>query len=912
MKRLLSLLAVVLAASTPLLAQNNAQQVSQLRLTVVDQTKAAIAGATVKITRADGTVLNLTTNEQGQLNIPNLPIAVVQVQAEFAGFEPFNAPLTLRRGTNDATVTLTIAGFKEEVVVADTASTEDTRGNSLTQTLNEAEIAELPDDPDELRARLEELTGGAGAVFQVNGFTGGQLPPRDEIRQIRFRVNSFSADGHDAGRVQIQIITRPNVTAFSGNVNLGYRSDALNARNAFAREQTPEQYRRFSAGFRGPIISGKTSFRLNVDGNRSFDSDTIIAKLGDQSSFAGQFRRPTEATNITFGLDHGLTNDQTLRFEFRRGQDARENQGVGGFNLLDRASSRSGTNYQLRASLQGLYRGKILNETRVQLNASDDLSSSISDVPTIRVIDAFTSGGAGVSAESSTRTLQFANDTDFTKGIHVMRAGVLLDVSNYRDTDRRNYNGTFTFSSLDAFNAGLPDTYTQRLGIAETSFAYYQLGFYLQDDIRLNRTLSISLGARQEMQSFIDDRLNIMPRVGFTWNPGGSRTAIRGGYGMFYDWYAANLHDQTLRVNGTLQQDLTILNPGFPDPTGGVANLREVLPSGRVQASPDLSMPYVQQMSIGLDRPITTTLTLQTSYQWQRGYNQLRSRNINAPDASGVRPDPAAGTITQIESSGRLKSDRVTLNANYRIPARQIFLNLGYTWSNVKNHGNGATALPANSYNPDAEWGPSQQDIRHRLNTTVNFAVPLGLRLNLTNNYSSAPPYTITLGTDANRDGTSNDRPEGVGRNTERGFARIDTNLRITRAITFGGPRAGGGGPFGGGFGPPGGPGGGPAAGGPPPGGAALTPAAGGAAFQQGGGGRGGGGGGPQGGGGRAGGPGGNQQQRYNVDFYLNVSNLLNRVNYGGISGNLRSPFFGQATSAGQARRLEVGTNIRF
>ena len=65
------------------------------------------------------------------------------------------------------------------------------------------------------------MAGGSGATFQVNGFRGGRLPSRDEIRQIRFRTNSFSADNHDAGRTQIEIITRPNVREWNGNGNMG-------------------------------------------------------------------------------------------------------------------------------------------------------------------------------------------------------------------------------------------------------------------------------------------------------------------------------------------------------------------------------------------------------------------------------------------------------------------------------------------------------------------------------------------------------------------------------------------------------------------------------------------------------------------------------------------------------------------
>ena len=84
--------------------------------------------------------------------------------------------------------------------------------------------------------------------------------------------------------------------------------------------------------------------------------------------------------------------------------------------------------------------------------------------------------------------------------------------------DARNAAGTFTFGSLDAFAAGLPNTFTQRLGQVDTAFTQYQLGVYWQDDVRLNRSLSVSLGVRQEMQTHIDDRMNLMPRLGFTWN----------------------------------------------------------------------------------------------------------------------------------------------------------------------------------------------------------------------------------------------------------------------------------------------------------------------------------------------------------------------------------------------------------
>jgi len=183
-------------------------------------------------------------------------------------------------------------------------------------------------------------------------------------------------------------------------------------------------------------------------------------------------------------------------------------------------------------------------------------------------------------------------------------------------------------------------------------------------------------------------------------------------------------------------------------------------------------------------------------------------------------------------------------------------------------------SLPADSRNPDAEWGPASQDIRHRFNAGVNIGLPLGVRANLSGTAQSAAPYTITTGRDDNGDGVSNDRPAGVGRNSARGAARYDMNVRFSRGFGFGPSREGQGGGRGGG-------------------GPVLI-----------------GGGGP--GGGQGGGGGGEGDERFRVEFYVQGFNILNRTNFLNFSGNLQSPFFGTPTSAAQARRVEVGMQFRF
>jgi hypothetical protein len=884
MKRLLFVLLGLLAA-TPVFAQNNQ---AQLRLIVVDQTGAGIPGATVVVTPAAGQPITATSDDRGVVTMPVLAVGTVKLHVEFPGFEPSETTLALKRGANNQNVTLSIAGVQEEVVVNDTgAFLDDRSGNAQTTTLEQEEIDSLPDDPDELAEYLRQMTGGSGATFQVNGFRGGRLPSRDEIRQIRFRTNSFSADNHDAGRTQIEIITRPNVREWSGNANMGLRGDMFNARNAFAQTETPEQFRRFNTSVRGPLVVGKTSIRFGLDGNRAYDSPPIYAKNEDGTQFHGVVRRPSESTNATVGIEHALTNNQTLRIEYRGSSYNAENQGVGDFTMPERAVTRSTDEHQVRFQVQGLVGRTTLHELRVQFRRQSNEATSVSDAVTINVLDAFNKGGAGVNNQGSSGRVELADNIDFSIGRkHAMRVGALIEAGVSRNFDARNAQGTFTFSSLEAYNAGLPLQFTQRNGQVDTRFTDYNAGVYWQDDIRVNRNFSVSVGARQEFQSLIDDKLNVMPRLGFSWNAPAKLT-VRGGYGTFYDWYDTSLYDQTLRVNGVSQRDLLIMNPGYPIPFLGADTV--ILPGGRVQAAADLQMPYVHQASIGVERAITDNLQTQVSYQMLRGRRQMRSVNVNAPGPDGVRPEPNIGTVTQFESTGRSLSDRFNVNLNYRLPNRRIFMGGNYTLGQVKNHADSATALPANSLDPDAEWGPSFQDVRHRVQAQANFPFLVGTRLTGNVNAQSATPFTITTGIDDNLDGVVNDRPVGVGRNTARGTARVDVSLRVSRQFSFGQRGGAGGRPVAGG-----GPGGGGL-----PGGAAPQ-------FGQGGG--------PGGPGGRNGGGGNgfNDNGRFGAEVWISANNVLNHVNYLNYVGNQKSPYYLQPTSAAQARRIEVGMNFRF
>jgi hypothetical protein len=858
--------AVSLLLAAPLSAQ---QRSASLRVIVVDQSGAAIVGAAVRLTPSEGTAIELSSDHRGQAVVSDLAIVSTHLHVEAPGFAPYDARINLRRGNTNHTATLRIASLQEQLVVTERDAAG--RDSAFSTTLTEEELSLLPDDPDEFEEALRQMAGG-DAVFQVNGFRGGRLPPKNRIRQIRFRVNAYAAENHAAGHTLVDVITKPGTSAWSGSANMGLRDDVLNARNAFAQTRTPEQFRRFSGSIFGPLERERTSLFFSVEGNASYDSQTIVAET-PTGRVSDQVRRPVDRAEVTAGLEHALTNNQTLRVEYQRRDEERRNLGVGDFALQERAFTRETAQHQVRASTTAVLGKSAFNELRVQFRAEDIAQRSESTAPAVVVIDAFTRGGAGVASDRALKALEVANNTDFTIGKHALRTGLLLETGAYRQLDARNGNGTFTFGSLDAFRSGRPNTYAQRLGDVETSFLQYQLGVYIQDDVRVSKNLTLSGGIRHEVQNHISDRANIMPRAGFSWNPFGWKTTVRGGYGIFHDWFTADLYDQSLRVNGVAQHDLLILSPGYPDPFAGASAI--VLPGGVVEIAPDLAMPYVHQGSIGAERTFRDALTVQGSYMWQGGRNQLRSINANAPDEAGMRPHPDVGTISQLHSTGRLEVHRLTMNANYRIPSSRTMLGMFYILSSTKNHADNPLSLPADSRNPDAEWGPAAQDTRHRLFTMFNFPLPKGIRGNIMSQAQSGLPYTVTTGRDDNGDGVSNDRPAGVGRNTGRGAWRWDLNARISRGFGFGGERQ-------------------------------ETPG-GGPVIQR-----------RVGGDGDAGGGGPmmmmaeRTNDRFRVDFYVQGYNLLNRTNYLNFSGNLQSPFFGVASSAGPARRVEVGMQFGF
>jgi len=875
---LLALAAIVAAGVVP--AQAQARQTGTLRIVVKDPSGAVIPNAAVIVkggepATQDFVVPALTSDGQGVATATNLRTGRYTVSASFPGFESRTInDARVHAGDNKRDVTLAIERVAESVAVGRDAATSasDPKSDRFSNVLSRDQIEALPDDPDEMEKVLKEMAG-PGATLRVDGFRGGKLPSKSQIRSIRFSAAMFAAENHSAGHTFVDISTQPGLGPMRGGMDFSFRDGSLNARNAFQPTKGPEQTQQYNMNLSGTLLKDRTSFSLSAGGASLYDSANIFAAVPG-SSVAAPVRRPSDRVNFNLRVDHALNKAHTLRGSFQQNGTDSRNLGVGNFDLADRAYTRTTAESVLRLSESGPINKLWFAESRLQVRRATTDSSSAFEAPTVRVLDAFTSGGAQVAGGRESTDVEYASDIDFAKRGHAMRMGALVEGGWYRSDNRSNYLGTYTFPSLADYDTGRPATFTQRTGNPLVDYSQWQAGLYYQDDWRIRKNFTLSMGVREEVQTHLPDRWNFAPRGGFTWSPfKNGKTTVRVGGGLFYEWLESETFEQTLRVDGSRQQDLVIVNPGYPDPFAGGAS-QQILPTSKYMLADSLVMPKRAVGVLAVTRQVSPLLSINAGYSHTKGWDRFRGRNVNAP-LNGVRPNPAFGNVTEVESTARLEADSINVGMNFNFPKTRTFMFANYGYNNQRNDADSAFSLPANSYDLAAEWGRASGIARHMTSAVMNTNLTRSLRLSVSTTARAGAPYTVTTGRDDNGDTVFNDRPAGTRRNSVTGAANWDMAARLTYAFGFGERTQSGAGPggqtvmirmVGGGAGD--------LLGGLPGGGA--------------------------------------DSKRVRFELFVSASNIFNNVNPMGYSGVMTSPFFGLPTAAGPARKIDVGMKIGF
>ena len=856
---------------------------STLRVVVKDPSGAVIPGATVQVKGIDSATSGIVRTDvlsdaQGVAVLAELVPGRYTIEAVFPGFDTATvAEHRVRGAESRREVTLAIKKVDESVSVGrdPATSASDPRSDRFGTVLTKEQIDALPDDPDEMEKVLQEMAGPGGTI-RVDGFRGGKLPPKSQIRSIRFASGMFAAENHGGGMTFVDILTQPGLGPLRGSVDVTFRDGTMNARNAFVPEKGPERTQQYGFSLSGTLLKDRTSFSLTAGGASLYDSANVFAALvGGRQTTA--IRRPSDRVNFNGRVDHALTKSHTLRGTFQQNGNDQRSLGVGSFDLSERAFARTSAESVLRLSESGPLRRGWFADSRLQVRWSDTDTAAALEAPTVRVLDAFTSGGAQQDGGRRSTEIEWATNVDYARGRHAVRFGALAEGGRHRSDSRQNYLGTYTFASLTDYEAGIPATYTRRDGDPAVEYSHWQAGVFVQDDWRARKNLTLSAGLRYELQTHLGDRFNLAPRGGLTWSPfKHGKTTVRAGGGIFYDWLEADTYEQIVRVDGFRQQDLVVRDPGYPDPFAGSA--AEALPASKYVLADTAVMPTRRMANLGVMQQLSPTIGVNVNLMHMAGSNRLRGRNVNAP-VGGVRPDALLGHVTQVESTGRMRGTQLSAGVNVNLPARRTFIFANYAFIDQRNDADGPFSLPADSYDLGAEWGRAAGVPRHIASAVVNTPLVAGIRLGLTATARSASRYNVTTGRDDNGDTVFNDRPAGIGRNTAVSRGMWDVAARVSYAFGFG-ERSPASGPAGG---PtmivqrigPGAGGAGDLLGGMMPGGAA-------------------------------------ENKRVRIELYASALNLFNNVNPIGYSGVMTSPFFGLPTAAMPGRKIDIGMKVGF
>lgn len=899
-----------------LFAVPGSAQTARLSGTAVDPSGALVAGANVRLIGPGGTTVTTSkTGPDGNFTLDAAPGSyALEISAE--GFEKVVQGISIGGTNRPLTLTLAVAKITQEVNVEESpnAISLDPENNQTALVLKEDDIQSLPDDEDELTAYLTELAGpraaaAGGVQFIIDGFLGGRLPPKDQIKEIRINTNPFTTEYSRSGFGRIEIVTKPGTGKMRGNFNFNLRNDALNATQFNAPEKLPYSRQNFQANVSGPLVHNKLSLTLFGQRNDSFNT-TIIKALTGTGPVNSSVTQPNLRENFNVRGQYAISQNNTLNFNAEYATNSRSNLGVGQFNLSERASNAKTKQYGFQFRDTAVLSTKLVNETRFEITQNRNTTNPVTQARSINVLDAFYAGGSQNTSDTTNRSFLFGNTLIFNSKALTLKTGFQADYYRNRAYNANNFLGTYTFSSLDAYLAGTPTTFTMTQGNPLLLVSQLEMGAFVQTDIKLSNRLLISPGLRYQLQNHLKDYNNFDPRMSLSYQIN-KTTVLRLGAGTFHQAFAIANFLQLEQLNGVNQTQIVIRNPSFPDPfAGGIANM--IPPSLRVKAD-DLVSSYTSNISGSLEKALNSASTISVAYDFIRGNHVYRSRNINAPLlGSLVRPDPTLGNVWQLESSGLSSFKGVTVGYRTRLHgSTNLFVN--YTFSSSYNDTDGPFSQPANNYDLRSEWGRSSNNQRHHFQAGINGRLPGNLYVNTILRWNTGQPYTITTGFDDNGDTVVNDRPLGYSRNSATGPGFFDSSINVSRTISLkkgernaqaegvpdgfpgggfpGGGRGGDGGFGGGGGGPRGGGGGrgGPAAG----------------TF-------GGGGGGPRGGGGR-GGRGGNPGiAGPTATFYVNVQNALNHRNFNNPSGVITSPFYLQSTTAQAPRTVELGVRFNF
>ncbi len=578
---MLRCLLLIFALASALPAQQNT---GSLKGTVTDPMGSLVVGARVTIKNSRGVTTSATSNSSGVYEFRRVAPGTYELHVNAPGFNLFEEKEVEIQARETTTVNpqLSVAFEEQQVTVDDRNISTDSDNNASAIVLRGKELEALPDDPQAFAQALQALAGPTDpenpSQVKVDGFSNGQIPPKEAIREVRINNNPFSAENEFPGFGGIEIFTQPGADKWHGSFSFDFNDESLNSRNPFTKVRAPYQQRAFNMSLSGPIIAKRASFSAYFGRYVSDANSVVNATILDPVTLKPLELNETFVTpdTNTYGngrVDFKITKAHTLVARFNYGESKQDLQGIGGFSLPTRAYKGKRSNFVLQITETALLNEKTVNETRFQYIRNRFNQASVSDAFGLNVTESFFGGGAQVGASSNAQNrMELQNFTSWTHGNHFLKAGVRLRHVNVESVSPDNFGGTYMFSggdgpkldandqiilvdgkpviedlsSLERYRRtllfsrlGLSAPAIRLLGGGATQFSIAggnplasvkqtDVSVYLQDEWKVRPNFTLSPGLRYENQTNVDSKFNFAPRIAFAWSPvfgGGKKPA---------------------------------------------------------------------------------------------------------------------------------------------------------------------------------------------------------------------------------------------------------------------------------------------------------------------------------------------------------------------------------------------------
>jgi hypothetical protein len=812
---LLSLCALALITSPHVFAQTAA-----VHGTVTDPTGAVVPNATVTITDASGVAHSALSDRSGNYSFAQLSAGSYSINAsapDLALPEPIRVTLSAR--SQSVNLTLKVQVAKQNVSVEEQSvpsiSTENS-SNASSIVLQGKDLESLGDSQEDLATDLQALAGPSagpsGGALYVDGFSGGSLPTKESIREVKINQNPFSPEYDKLGYGRIEITTKAGADQYHGLSYFNFGDSVWNSRDPYTQKKAPFSLREYGGDVGGPL-NRKLSFFLNVDGaaidnGANIDTVTVDPQALAITPFSDVFSVPQRRIIVSPRLDYQLESNHMFSFRYRVEQADISDSGIGSLNLASLSNRVHSLNNTFQASETSTLGSNTINEARFQFFRVSSSTLPNTSGSEIRVLGAFNGGGSQVGPVYDTQNnYELQNYTTIIHKAHTLHFGVRVRESRDTNASQANFGGTFTFSGgigpeLDANNQpvldgsgnpvlipiqsieryrrtllfqslGATSGRVRTLGGGATQFSAYagvpqisanqtDIGAFFGDEWHITPHLIVSPGLRYEWQTKVSDLRDFAPRIGLAWQPrGNSKFVVRAGFGMFYDRFALANVITAKRFNGAIQQQFVVNNPdSFPN-TPAIT-----VPSAIQEISPSLRSPRIMQSALTIERQLVRGTTLAVTYTHSHALHQLRTLDVNAPlpstfnpsvPGSGVFPLGFAAPVSQMISDGLYNQNQLIVNVNSKLTSTLSFFST-YTLNRALSNTDGLTTVPANPYNFSGEYGPAITDVRDSVVFGGTFE-RWKFRIAPLVRMFSGPPFDITAGSDVYGDALFNARP---------------------------------------------------------------------------------------------------------------------------------------------------------